>query len=838
MSLLFRASARHLLHHRSQCLLAVTGIALGVAIVISIQITQLSARTAFAQSLESIFGRATHQISAIDGDFDEARLATIRIAVPHWHPTPVVDTQVEFDRDGERHSLPVIGIDPLTGPALGTGNGAGLDLTRLMRQPGSALISSHTATRLGLRSGQSVRVQGPRGASELEIIEVFDTRVIVDALVVDIATAQELAGRPFRLSRIELQRPGEANDEISEPGLLRALGPTLRLTDRRQNLASAEQLTHAFYTNLDALGMLALLVGAFMIYNTMTFLVVQRQTLYARLRALGVSRNAIGGQILTEALLLGAIGGCVGNAIGYGLAQLLSEPVAQTVSDHYIGAAHSAVVASPGLLLLGMLLAIVSAVCAAILPAWQATRLEPAQIVRLSVQESESQSVLSYAAAIGVLSALLGMVLLAMTTHSLYAGFAALGCLVVAATLLTPRLVQLMLNAIERNLAARLPLPERLAAKNATRSMARIGLAIAALMAATATSVGVGLMVGSFRTAVDDWLQQLMRADLYVSQNFERRDQAAIDNTLITQVLANPRVASVSRVARVYIDNDGVETRVTAYDLPPAARAGFRFIDGDIDAIWENWKQPGHVIVSEPFAWHQRLEVGDRYRLPTPNGIVPMTVMGVYTDYGSERGVVAISWENYHRYWGKNLAHSIGIYAANHVALDALENDLRRQLQAEEHLTVWPNAQLRARSLAIFDRTFVVTDVLTLLAALIAALGVFNALLALNLERAHEYAVLRAVGWRRALVRRYLYAQTLIVTALALLIALPVGALIAVLLIEIINVRSFGWSMDFSWNNSALVLPCLLALLGAAAATVLPAEQAVRADPARALRYE
>ncbi|MEQ9059672.1 MAG: ABC transporter permease, partial [Gammaproteobacteria bacterium] len=161
-----------------------------------------------------------------------------------------------------------------------------------------------------------------------------------------------------------------------------------------------------------------------------------------------------------------------------------------------------------------------------------------------------------------------------------------------------------------------------------------------------------------------------------------------------------------------------------------------------------------------------------------------------------------------------------------------------RVAAASPALGVWSNAEIRARSLAIFDRTFVITDVITVFAALIAALGVFNALLALHLERAREYAVLRATGCGRGLVRRSLYAQTLVVAAVAVLLAMPLGIAIAALLIEVINVRSFGWHMQLGLDPAALVQPAGLAVLAALAATVYPAERALGFAPASALRYE
>ncbi len=842
MSLLFRASTRYLLRHRAQCALAVSGIALGVAIVIAIQTTQLSARAAFEHSMTSLFGTATHEIAAVAAHLDEHHLTRVRKLVPHWHPAPYLEARIALADRAPSTILNLVGFDPFSMREVGST--ADFDIRSLVREPDAAIINRATADRLGLETGGKFAVASATGRNEVTVIAIAEgaqtgTRFLADNVVlVDIATAQELLDLPGRLSRIELDARDDAQTADTLARLRAALPATLAVIDRGRDRAGAAQLTAAFYTNLDALSLLALLVGAFMIYNTMAFLVVQRQTLFARLRALGVSRAAIARQIAGEAVLLGVCGGVIGNLLGYALATVLAGPLARTLSDHYFATSGTRVAVDYGLVCAGLLLAVASALAATAIPAWQAARNAPAELARSSAQEHFAHRLLAWCAAGGCVIALLGAALLGWSSRSLYAGFAALGCILVAATVISPWLVRIALAWLARHAPRRVPLPERLAIKSASRAMGRIGMAIAALMAATATSVGVGLMVASFRTSVTDWLDQLLRAELYVSQIAAQAAQPPIDEALIASLRADARIAALSKVRRARIRTDDGEINVTAYALPPAARAGFRFLDGKPADIWPRWQHDATVIVSEPFAWRRQLAVGDTLALPTPAGPQRMTITGIYADYGSERGVVALSWSNFMRYWQDPRVHGVGIYPRAGVDVQRLQHDLQQRFAGHDQLTVFSRAELQQQSLIVFDRTFAITDVLTLFAALIAALGVFNALLALNLERAREYAVLRATGCSRALIRRSMYAQTVIVAGAATLLAIPLGVAIAVLLIEIINVRSFGWSMALSWHPAALFGPAALALACAFAATVYPAEHALRSAPASALRYE
>ena len=834
--LVSRASLRDLVRHRLQCLLAVSGVALGVAIVIGIQATQLAARDAFSAALEGVFGRATHGIRAPGGDLDEAVLAQVRIAAPELRPAPVLSGRVRLAAAADTRALHLLGIDALsaagarTRPASLAGlhhrTGCGRAQPRDGRTPGVA-----PGSRLALSDGQELHVLAVLGGGS-GAVQLAD-----DVLLVDLATAQEVLARPGVLSRIELEATDQAAHVAALDRVRAALPAGSELAAVGADAAGARALTRAFFTNLDALSLLALLVGGFMIYNTMAFLTVRRQGLFARLRALGVDRATIARQVAGEALLLGGLGGGFGALLGQWLARQLAPTMTQTVADHYYDTAPLVTGFSPGLAGAGILLALVTALLAALHPALQAAALAPARAFAQATPGAAPRA----AAGRGVRAALLLVVaaalLLAYDTQALLPAFAALGAGMLAAMLCMPALLALLLRGAERGLAHQLRLPARLALKSGRRNLGRIAVASAALMAATATSIGVGMMVASFRTAVDDWLTQLLRADYYLAAAGSQDADAPIDPDFATQVRALPGVDAIRLVRRLDTSSAGRQ-HVTAYDLPPAAYAGFEFVAGDPITAWPAWADGAAVLVSEPHAWHHRPAPGARVTLATPRGPLELPVAGVYRDYGSERGTIAIAWPLYRQHWADDRADGLGVYRAPSVAPSRVRTALEALCATIPALDVWSPADIRARSLAIFDRTFVITDLLTLIATVVAALGMFNALLALHLERAREYAVLRANGFERDELRRYLYAQTAWITSGTLLLAIPLGIAIASLLVAIINVRSFGWSMRLDWQVGAVALPVALAAGAAFAATLYPAARALAIAPAQALRDE
>ena len=835
---LFRASVRYLAVHPAQSVLGMLGIALGVAIVIGVQITQESSKRAFDASMRSVFGASTHHVISADEYFEEGVLGDIRRLAPSLRPTPVLEGTVQLEVES-RPRLRLLGVDPI-GQASSAASGQ-LDLSRFISVPGTAIIGAGSARRWQVAVGDLLAVRSRAGPAELEIIAVAeggaDSTVAVadNVIVVDIASAQEILGLAGRISRIELDGAADADQLATLDGRLPGL---LRIVETARYRHGARQLTRAFYINLNALSLLALLVGIFLIFNTTAFLAVQRRAIFARLRAIGVTRGGVAMLVLVEALMLGAVGGVCGVILGTALANALMGPIAQTMSDHYFDTASVAALPSPLLAIAAIIIALAATLVAALLPALEASRVEPCEALRQTAFEHAMVRKLRAVAAVALVLVVAGAILLVLPAQSLLTGFGALGCFILAATLATPWLAYRGIQCVLGSLRARLAVPERNALAQACRSMSRIGIAMAALMAATATSVGIAVMITSFRLSVTDWLETLLRAEIYVSELGRRDSGPLIDTALRTQILALPAITELSTVRRLSITRVDGDIRVTAYHLPAAAKDGFRFVAGSAEEVWRAWTTADAVIVSEPFAYRHDSSVGDEVVLPTHAGSISFEIVAVYQDYTNERGVVAMSSDNFVKYWHDRRVHGIGVYPAPGTDIDALARELAAIIAPHQLLSMRSNAEVKRMSLEIFDRTFEVTEVLSVLAALIAALGVFSALLALHLERMREYAVMRALGCSNAFVRRTLYTQAFVVGAVTALFAMPVGIGIAALLIEVINVRSFGWSMHMYLTPAAVAVPAALAVMAALIATVYPAERAVRVQAAAALRYE
>jgi len=321
---LFKTSLRHLLRHPWQVGLAILGVALGVAVVVSIDLANASASRAFAISTETIAGRATHQIVGGPRGLDEALYRRLRLELGLRAAAPLVEGYVAAP-DHPGLTLHILGVDLLAEapfrPYLAPDGAAPSSaLTALFIQPGTALIAADTARANGLASGDTLQIRiGSRTerATIIGLLEPKDEasrRALDGLLITDIATAQEWLGSVGRLTEIDLILPEGDAGQASVDAITRILPPGVRLTQPALRTQAIAQMTAAFELNLSALSMLALIVGMFLIYNTITFSVVQRRGLLGTLRCLGVTRQQIFTLVLAEALLVGLVGALVGSA--------------------------------------------------------------------------------------------------------------------------------------------------------------------------------------------------------------------------------------------------------------------------------------------------------------------------------------------------------------------------------------------------------------------------------------------------------------------------------------------------------------------------------------------
>ncbi len=854
MSTLWAASARHLLRHRAQLALALVGLALGVATITAVDIATASSSRAFELSVSAVSGPATHEISGGPEGIDERLYPRLAAEFPRLAFAPIIEGYVTV-RD---EALQLIGADPLAaasfqdessagprsvgGPSAPRAPGAALlettaGLGRWLTERGSVIMAASTADRLGIRVNDrfALDVDGQPHQAVLIGRDSGDQTGRETLLLTDIAQAQEWLGLAGRLSRIELRAPSGAEGEAELARLREQLPSGVRLEPAQQRSRTSVEMTRAFTTNLKAMSLLALLVGLFLIYSAVSFAVLQRRRTFAILRALGARRLDILRLVMVEAAVLGALGAVLGLAVGAAVGRGLIALVSRTLNDLYFVVAVSSVSLPPSAALEAVGAGMLTALVGALLPAWEATHVPPQLGLRRTALEARAVRISRWLiAASAALGASAGAIV-AASSRSLLAAFIALLLLLLSVAAVTPAVLRGSARLLARLLQRASPVG-RIGLASVAASLSRTGVAVAALALAVAAMIGVSVMVASFRESLHDWLGRTMRADIYVAApgpGFDRPERR-LDARVVAALVSVRGVSSYSAGRAVIVSSTRGPVSLDAVRLAREAYAGIQLTEtrGDVWAAFAH----GAVLVAEPLAWRWQLHPGDGLTFQTATGLRSFEVAGIYRDYGGDG--VLMDRAVYRRSWGDDGVTSLGLYLSPGVASDAIIPALYAAAAGRQALLIDSNADVRALSMSIFDRTFAITRVLDWLAAGVAAIGLASSLLAWELERSRELGILRSLGLTPRGAAMLIEAQTVFMALVALVAAIPAGVLAAKLLVSVVNRRAFGWQIDFHLHGMQLIDALRLALAAALLAGLYPAWRTARAPIAADIREE
>lgn len=852
---LFNVGWRYLLRHPWQTVLMIVGIMLGVSVMVAIDLANNAASRAFDLSTASIAGNATHQIVGGPGGLDESVYTQLRLAGIPVPSAPVVADYITSPQLGDR-PIQLLGVDPFVEApfrsyliARQAGSVANpIDVSQLvafLTRPGAVLISEGLASDYNLEVGDKIEISAAGRKSTgfvaglLRPNDRLAQRALEGVILADISTAQEALGQVGKLSHVDLIIPKGDTADLNRIEALLPPGAEVQPVSARSG--AVEQMTAAFRTNLTALSLLALVVGMFLIYNSMTFSIVQRRPLFGTLRCLGVTRGEIARLVLGEAALVGILGSALGIGLGVLLGQGAVRLVTQTINDLYFVVTVRGIVIPPESLVKGALAGVAATVASAVAPAWEASTVPPRMALTRSGLEDRARRLLPLLTLAGLASIGGGVGLLLVPTRSLEISFAGLFFMTIGFALLAPATTVLISKLVLRPAKALFGPPGRLAPRSITGALSRTAVAIAALMVAVSVTSGVGLMVGSFRTTVVDWLGQTLWGDVYVSAPAltATRSPQPLDPRVLQVVEHWPGAQRWDVLRSTDVQSpDGPIALTAVSDEDLTAPRIFVSTDGTREAVRAAVKN-GAVLASEPLANRLGLPAkGATVTLFTDHGARTFPVAGIYRDYSNSQGTVMMGLELYRANWNDQTITAALLVLEPGRSVDETVRDLRAALAGVQGVIVRPNAALRNDALVVFDRAFAITGALQLLAAIVAFIGVLAALLSLQLERAREMGLMRAVGLTVEQMRGLIFLETGLMGAVAGILAMPTGLALAIVLIFIINRRSFGWTMQLFVDPRVFLQALLLAIVAALLAGVYPAIRMGRMAAAEALRGE
>jgi len=861
--------------------LTVVGIVLGVAVAVAIQTANVDVLNSFQQSVTAVAGRATVQVSNGETGLDERLIQRVSQHPDVVSAMPVIQLTARIvEGPHQGRALSIMALDLLDTTDVKTLRFHDQDGTRpsldTLLAPQALFIGTRLAAEWDLHVGSKLRI-----ATGMRQYDVVVTGLITsdaqrpsvwDTLgIMDIAAAQTLFGLIGRLDRIDIiTEPGRPVEKVIDD--LRTLLPPAVVVSRPASRTNQiEQMTRAFQLNLTVLSMVSLLVGLFLVYNTVSFAVVRRRREIGMLSAMGMSRRAVTVLFISEAAAMGLLGGLMGSGCGVLLAKSLMSRLSRTISDLYVSIDTSVAEASLIRFVVdlplsvwaeGAALGAVVAMVGAFVPSWDAGQTAPAKALAPGDYESTQAARVFFLGWTGLLLLLLaGLCALPGPVGGLpLFGYGAALCLLLGLSCLIPLVIRLFgrvwLGAgpsqVPSGRRMRLPLLARLAADHVSRAPGRNAVTISAMMVGISIMVGVDTMVGSFRETVREWIDQTVLADLIVAPAtwLHGHETGQLANRIplawVESLAAIPGVAAIDTYRDVSVDLKGRRVALVSRDLRVhAERSRYLMVHGNSATVLNEAVAKDGVVVSEVLARTAGLHAGEMLPLTTPLGEHEFPILGIFFDYATDGGKIVMDRRVYQRLWQDETTTVVPVYveagADRAVVRRLIEERVRNTGSASESqmpLIVISNTESKQEIMIIFDRTFTVTYVLELIAIIIAILGIVNALVLSVLQRRREFAMLRSLGTTMSQVRRLMVWESGYLGLLGGVLGVMSGMLLSVLLIEVINKQSFGWTIRFFLQPWAMVQALALALGAAFVAAYIPAQWAAKQPIAEGLRYE
>lgn len=859
-NLLRRVSVKHIRHQKARAVIAVCGIALGVASMVSIDIVNRSVLVSFEESVNRVAGRAALQITGAESGFPETMLDRVQAVRGVEYALPVIETNASFS-EGTNRSFMILGVDSLQDHQIRsyklTDESADIpDPLLFLAKSDSILLTKAMADREKIKIDQAVRIQTVQG------IKTFYVRGLLnpdgpagasggDIAVMDVYAVQNVFGKTGKIDHIDVSfLPGE-NLDVMKQRIQAALPEGYYVDTPAARTRQMETLTMRFRRSMGLVSFMALFVGMYLIYNTVAISVVQRRKEIGVLRALGATRGQVIRLFLGETALLSGLASLLGIGLGVVFAKLTVGVVAQSLTDVAVRASVSELSFSWSSFAVDTAIGVGASFVAALFPAFSGARITPVSAIR-ELPYSDDRFLLSkkikLAAAILVAAAsALFLVYQAADPSSQIRNsatvFLVMLFLILGVSLFSPVFLRRFILLFHRSLSSRLGAPGRLAGLSLQKNISRNSVAVAAVFYGIALFVGSSGLIYSVRMSLVDYIDSIIRADILISSGHPLATGGSANIPMPMgmgkELEEVPGVLSAEPFRKVYLNYQGSRILLEMFDV--ALRMEYcpaMIAQGSREDMRRLLPGQDNVVVNEGFAARHHIKPGDSVVLPTPNGPVRFGVAAIVVSYDSDAGTLWMDMKTFQRHWQDSVADMFETRIKPGADLAAVREAILSRFGKERKLFVLPAHEFREEIRKMLDRMFMVNNAVIIITLIIAGFGIIVTLMASVLERTREIGVLRSIGMKRRQVAGVVIIESVLLGAAGGVLGAATGILAGWLNVEGFFRLDFGANIAYHIHYASIVLAVVLAAGLAALAGLYPAWRAAKTNIVEALSYE
>jgi putative ABC transport system permease protein len=819
--------------------LSVIGVALGIGLFTGVKVASDKAVSSFESDIRGTNPYANYEILDTSGtDFPEDVYPSVRQTGENSFPLLKADGYLPEMKE----TVDIYGIDIVRAAKflkLSPGKASGFQ--DYFRDLSGVIVTKAFAASHSLKKGDTLRTFVYDREFPLKVADVIDEAPLTaNVFIMDLGNFQEYFGKTGFLSKIDVE-----TDDRTALKIQNILPPSLSIGRKDTAVQSQKSLIRSFRYNLQFVSLIAILVGIFLLYNTIFVSVVKRRTEIGILRGLGISKKTVVLLFIIQGMVLGVAGSILGVLVGQVAAYFSVTAVEKTITTMYHTIAISDYLIPKGDIVLALALGVMVSLAASAVPSLEAARVKPTESTKEGTFESRYTGRRGTSALAGLVFIAAGCVASYIDYSSMpydfpFLAYAGILLIILGFTFLSPSFLATLLRVLKRPVERVFPSAGVIAVGDMRGSIYRFSVALMSVAISCALIFALLTLIFSFRDSLKVWINKNIAADVYVKPASCRSNFCffPLSDEVMKTVEGLHEVEGVDRFRTLRIDFHGRQIVAGFGDRDVRRRFGRLKNAGERKPSPDNPGVDRTMGVSKFLGIKFGLRVGDPVEILTPKGAARFVVDDIFSSYSTTSGFVYLDRKWLKEYWGLDDATQLGIYLRKGVDVDGFIKRMKGTLPPRFSLEITNTAELRAKVLSIFDRTFAITYAIELISITVSLIGVINTLLALVLERKREVSIFRYLGGSWTQIRGIHVLSAGIVGVGGILLGGAMGPLMSVIFIEVINKVSFGWEIHFRVPFLYLSLVTTMLFLITLSAGLVPLKVAKRIDPKRLISFE
>jgi len=818
--------------------LSVIGVALGIGLFTGVKVASDKAVASFESDIRGVNPYTNYEILDTSGiDFPEDIYRAVRRTAEDSFPV----MQVNGYLPDIKETVQIQGIDLVrTAKFLKMSPHKGRGFEYYFRDLNGVIAAKSFAGSHSLRKGDTLRSFVYDREFPLKVSDIVDEPSLpANTFIMDLGNYQEYFGKAGYLTRIDVEADDKTVTEIQS-----MLPSSLSIGKKETALQNQKSLIKSFRYNLQFVSLIAILVGIFLLYNTIFISIVKRRTEIGILRGLGASGKTIVLLFVIQGMILGVAGAILGILAGQAAAYFSVAAVEKTITTMYRTISISDYLIPKGDIVIALALGVVVSLIASVVPSFEAAHVRPTESTKEGTFESRLRSRRGTSALAGLALIVAGCTASYADYRSMpydfpFLAYAGMLLIILGFTLLSPSYLSMLLTVIKRPAERIFPSAGIITVGDMKGSTYRFSVALMSVAISSALIFALLTLIFSFRDSLKVWIKKNIAADVYIKPASCRSNFCffPLSDELVRKVEGMHEVSGVDRFRTLRIDFQGRQIVAGFGDNEMRRRIG-RMRPEDEGTMTEHPATDRTIGVSKFLGIKYGLKAGDTVEIRTPHGEESFVIYDIFSSYSTTSGFVYLDRKWLKKYWGIDDATQLGIYLRKGVDVAGFIGRLKDTLPPGFSLEISDTAQLRDQVLSIFDRTFAITYAIELISIVVSLIGVINTLMALVLERKREISIFRYLGGSWGQLRLTLVLSAGIVGIAGILLGGIMGPMMSVIFIEVINKISFGWEIHFRIPVLYLALVTAVLFLVTLSAGLVPLKVARKIDPKRFISFE